>query len=291
MGFLNWFSGKPPARPVVTSQTDIHTTLADATRPFKSDKSAKSAGSSAKPATSPSPARVEQRRAERNSRRELLFQVVRESMVRVGILSSAFKFKVLALDQRGRTFLVMIDLSSEFAGETDKLSEVEALIAQSAKSRYELVVQAVYWRFYEAVNTSAARMGAASAPSPLFGVGLHTNSRPAPLSSLPYPASTSFASAQAAADPLEDDEVEAFKRALASGAQPGLSIPMGGNTPVRQDTAVQAVPKAPAPVVVVRVVPQAVNNKLLLTGYEDTEMHDADEPVPALSGTQYGELR
>jgi hypothetical protein len=31
-------------------------------------------------------------------------------------------------------------------------------------------------------------------------------------------------------------------------------------------------------------------NKLLLTGYEDTEMAD-DDPIPALSGTQYGELR
>jgi hypothetical protein len=35
----------------------------------------------------------------------------------------------------------------------------------------------------------------------------------------------------------------------------------------------------------------AIHNKLLLTGYEDTEMHDSDEPAPALSSTQYGELR
>jgi hypothetical protein len=34
----------------------------------------------------------------------------------------------------------------------------------------------------------------------------------------------------------------------------------------------------------------AARNKLLLTGYEDTEMAD-DDPMPALSGTQYGELR
>jgi hypothetical protein len=33
----------------------------------------------------------------------------------------------------------------------------------------------------------------------------------------------------------------------------------------------------------------AINNKLLLTGYEDTEMPDPDAPV--LSTTQYGELR
>ena len=35
----------------------------------------------------------------------------------------------------------------------------------------------------------------------------------------------------------------------------------------------------------------AINNKLLITGYEETEMPDTDEPAPALSSTQYGELR
>lgn len=62
------------------------------------------------------------------------------------------------------------------------------------------------------------------------------------------------------------------------------------------------VPSAPAagPQVHVRQVPRAAapvqsnldaaRTILLLTGYEDTEMAD-DDPMPALSGTQYGELR
>jgi hypothetical protein len=348
MGFLNWFLAKPAARPPASTQTDIHATLADATRPLMP--------SSAKSGAQPAPAgtsaqRLEQRRNERNARRELLFQVVRESMVRVGVLSSAFKFKVLALDQRGQTFLVMIDLSAEFAGETDKLSEIEALISQAAKTRFELIVQAVYWRFYDTVMSNAmSRQGATSNPVPF---GLTTNSRPVPLSAQPFPVIPKPAApyepfpatvklpgapSKPDSDPLEHGEVEAFKRALASGAQPGLSIPLGGATPsytstqafpARATSAPATPPKSaptpataptsappvasattakpvPKPVAKAAPVPNpsvlataanaakaaslaAINNKLLLTGYEDTEMPDPDAPV--LSATQYGELR
>jgi hypothetical protein len=343
MGLFNWLLGKGgPAAQLQAStrptQTDIHATLADATRPFSGGIPAASPAAFAAAAAGSPPQRLEQRRSERNARRELLFQVVRESMVRVGVLSSAFKFKVLALDQRGRTFLVMIDLSAEFAGETAKLAEIEALIAQSAKNRYELVVQAVYWRFYESVSTVAPRMGASSAPAPLFGMNSHTSSRPAPLSAVPYPvaparapitqpaparpspgASAPFAARPApapvakpiapqvnamgkktGADPLEQDEVEAFKRALASGAQPGLSIPLGG-TPASANAyaTTQAYPSPHAAVSNASALAAAaaakaaslaaINNKLLLTGYEETEMPDPDAPV--LSTTQYGELR
>jgi hypothetical protein len=343
MGLFNWLLGKgsPSASQLASTrpaQTDIHATLADATRPFAGGKPAASAAVAAAPAGSPAQ-RVEQRRSERNARRELLFQVVRESMVRVGVLSSAFKFKVLALDQRGRTFLVMIDLSAEFAGETAKLAEIEALIAQSAKNRYELVVQAVYWRFYEAVSTGATRMAASNSPAPSVGMNSHASSRPAPLSEVPYPmaparapvaqpapmpsakplptAGASFASraaptakpmaAQSAGlanragiDPLEQDEVEAFKRALASGAQPGMTIPLGG-TPASANAyditqayssphaAVANAPALAAAAAARAASLAAINNKLLLTGYEDTELPDPDAPV--LSTTQYGELR
>ncbi len=349
MGFFNWFLAKPAVKPAHSAQTDIHSTLADATRPFMPG-GAKAAAAPLSGEGVPA-SRTEQRRTERNARRELLFQVVRESMVRVGVLSSAFKFKVLALDQRGRTFLVMIDLSAEFAGETNKLAEIEALISQSAKNRFELVVQAVYWRFYETAASAAAnRPGAAGAHSPQMGV--HSNSRPVPLSAQPYPMVPSaepvrtaaqglqaplasalpvsalvppplakvapdqadtqvlFARtvaqpredvpARSTADPLDHDEVEAFKRALASGAQPGLSIPLGGATPAAYTAAqaakaaLAAAPAAAAQSMAAAAAAKAasmaaIRNKLLLTGYEDTEMPDPDAPI--LSATQYGELR
>jgi hypothetical protein len=344
MGFLNWFLAKPANRQFKNSiQNEIHNTLADATRPLMPSM----AKPTAQPATSASAQRLEQRRLDRNARRELLFEIVRESMLRVGVLSSAFKFKVLALDQRGQTFLVMIDLSADFAGETDKLSEIEALISQAAKTRFDLIVQAVYWRFFDTVMTnSGSRQGAASGPAPMFG--LTTNSRPAPLSAQPFPAIPSSVEPLARpkpaadslspnvpkADPLQRDEVEAFKRALASGAQPGLSIPLGGATPsytstqafpmqpefalppqaapVSAPVAAATKPKptaakptdtkagasqaAPNPAVLATAASAAkaasltaINNKLLLTGYEDTVMPDPDAPL--LSATQYGELR
>lgn len=323
MGFFNWFSAKPAPPSTASSQTDIHATLADATRPFLPANAKLGLKPPVQTALGVSTQRVEQRRTERNARRELLFQVVRESMVRVGVLSSAFKFKVLALDQRGRTFLVMIDLSSEFAGETDKLAEIEALIAQTAKTRYELVVQAVYWRFYDTVASGsvAPRAVTSGAPTPMMGVSASVRPPvaqhvpPATMQAVPA-AHTRAPMPQPAAvkaDPIDLDEVEAFKRALASGAQPGMAIPMGGATAAakpltapfakpatatvpKAGAALPVAPQGPASVLAAAAAAKAaslaaIHNKLLLTGYEDTEMHDSDEPAPALSATQYGELR
>jgi hypothetical protein len=324
MGFFNWFSAKPAPPSTASSQTDIHATLADATRPFLPANGKLGLKPPVQTALGASTQRVEQRRTERNARRELLFQVVRESMVRVGVLSSAFKFKVLALDQRGRTFLVMIDLSSEFAGETDKLAEIEALIAQTAKTRYELVVQAVYWRFYDTVASGSVAPRAVTSGVPTAMMGTSASVRPPVAQYVPPPKMQAVPAApirapippQPAAnqaDPIDLDEVAAFKRALASGAQPGMAIPMGGSTAAAKPLpatfakpVAAAVPKAgaalpvpstgPAPVLGAAAAARAaslaaINNKLLLTGYEDTEMHDSDEPAPALSSTQYGELR
>ena len=39
--------------------------------------------------------------------------MVREAMVRVGILSAGYKFKVLSLDSSGQRFVVMVDLTEE----------------------------------------------------------------------------------------------------------------------------------------------------------------------------------
>jgi hypothetical protein len=89
--------------------------------------------------------------------------------------------------------------------------------------------------------------------------------------------------------------------ALASGAQPGMPIPLG-RAPVSAiaydvtqayaspHAAANAPTNAPALAAAARAASlAAINNKLLLTGYEDTEMPDQDAPV--LSTTQYGELR
>ena len=333
MAWFNWFSNanNPPRTDVRGIASDVLSSQQlDVTRSMmgarpKND-AGQGSGSSAQSASTTSAQRVEQRRTERNAKRELLFQVVRESMVRIGVLSSAFKFKVLSLDQRGRSFLVMIELSAEFSGEVEKLAEIESMIAQTARHRFEIVVQAVYWRYF---NTSSA---AASAPAPLLGAMQAPISRPAPLFAMSHghnaahasvqpPAPTSntaispietsagitasfpvigataaqraaalapslapvTASKAAGLDELSDDEVAAFRRALAAGAAQGaMAAPQpAGASPAGKSAVVK--PAASSSLDLAR-------SKLLLTGYEDTEMAD-DDPMPALSGTQYGELR
>jgi len=328
MAWLNWLTGKKtPASGLQPTQSELmHSQQAGHTRPLAGGKTSSSAS---QPAATASAQRLEQRRTERNAKRELLFQVVREAMVRVGVLSSAFKFKVLSLDQRGRSFLVMIELAAEFSGEVEKLAEIETMIAQTAKHRFEIVVQAVYWRYFNAATASIA----ASAPAPLLGAMHAPISRPAPLfamdspASPPTPSPSAHAPASAAAsvrdpmgvtssipiigattaqlnasratvsppistqDELGDDEVAAFRRALAAGASQGAMAAPAHTAPVASPAGpqvhVRQVPKAAAPV---QNNLEAARTKLLLTGYEDTEMADED-PMPALSGTQYGELR
>lgn len=337
MAWLNWFSGKNNKAPanVRAQHSDVLTSQQmDYTRPMSG---ARTPHGAAQPAAAASSQRLEQRRTERNAKRELLFQVVRESMVRVGVLSSAFKFKVLSLDQRGRSFLVMIELSAEFSGEVEKLAEIENMIAQTARHRFEIVVQAVYWRYFNSATAPA------SAPAPLLGALHAPTSRPAPLFGLDgSPPMTAAAAQHAAAAPqaasiahqkiaaltgsfpiigataaqkaaatqplasqaaapsshvasgssaeeLSDDEVLAFRRALAAGAAQGAmaapvaQMPMHAGVKAAPATAKAA--KAPEPSTL-----DKARSKLLLTGYEDTEMAD-DDPMPALSGTQYGELR
>ena len=95
-------------------------------------------------------------RSERMERREQLYSVVRDAMVRAGILSASYKFKVLALDQRGHQFLVMMDLAREYGSETARLSSIEGVIAQSARTRHAIAVKAVYWRINDQIPSTAA---------------------------------------------------------------------------------------------------------------------------------------
>jgi hypothetical protein len=215
------------------------------------------------------------RKGERMARRELLYAVVRESMVRAGVLKSGYKFKVLSLDGRGRQFLVMVDLARQSGLEAGQFAEIEAMVAQSAKARHDILVSAVYWRLNEHVavgdpKADAARQSAANQPIDSQPVAL--DSGPAPLEA-PGPARSRY-------EPIRPDEVAAFKQALASGV---------GNPAAAAAAAVGVAHGASA-----RAFdgsnkhgPQSYT---LLTGFEDTEMPDPEARVPLLSGTQYGDL-
>ncbi len=297
MSLLSWFMRKSaPAKPRAADASGLLN--ADATVPLMP-------GRDGRPLLTPSapPEHAANRVNERMERRELLYIVVRDAMVRAGVLSASYKFKVLSLDQRGRQFLIMMDLAREYGGETVRLSEIEALIAQTAKTRYDIAVTAVYWRINDHVAVGLPQKGIAphgasvsaapaapSAPMPPVAPVPRPTPRPAaperPLlqprpepvvaapvrpAQPPGPLLTPTPPAPNLFDPIEADEVAAFKQALASAAA--------------------ARPTSPAPLGVSVQTGPLLHPSPSDTGFADTEMPTHDPRAPDLSSTQYGELR
>lgn len=197
---------------------------------------------------------------ERARLRELLYTVVRESMVRVGVLSSSFKFKVLATDPRGRKFIVMMELSRELDSNLAQLAEIEQLICTTARARHRITVSAVYWRCADPVLTKPA-----AAPEP--------------------------AVAAKTVEPVQADELAALSRALASGvggaaaaAAPTRSTLTGfENTEIIESRLPGADRHDDGPPT--QLLDDEPSTQLLDESDED------DAHYPALGPTQYGDLR
>lgn len=280
MSLFSWFSRKPTSAKSRSAEPS-GLLNADATVPLVP-------GRDGRPVLEPmAPAEhAANRKNERMERRELLYSVVRDAMVRAAVLSASYKFKVLSLDQRGRQFLVMMDLAREYGGDVARLSEIEALIAQTAKTRYDIAVNAVYWCLNDHVAVGIPQQGlvpkapvapgqaapvaprpvvaAAVVPAPPVRVAPVVAPVVAPAAAVaparPAPAPTRF-------DPIEADEVAAFKQALAASARPA--------------------PVAAAPGVPVRSGP--MRSVLLQNDFAETELPE-DSRAQDLSGTQYGDL-
>jgi hypothetical protein len=184
----------------------------------------------------------------------MLYAIVRECMTQAGMLSSSYKFKVLSLDSRGRQYLVMMDLPREHASESGRLAEIESLIARHAKTRHDILVTAVYWRINELVT---AGLTLVSTPVTAVDVVL----APEPVS-IPA-AATAAPSFKPRYEPLQQEEVTAFKKAIASAPTGSLAVATG--------SFVVSGPRNPTP----------------FPDFEDTEV---DERQSALSRTQYGDL-
>jgi len=189
--------------------------------------------------------------------------------MRVGILSSAYKFKVLSLDQDGIKFLVMVDLAPEYVNDAARLNDIEGQLAQEAHIRCRILVTAVYWR--------ANGVGKQSAPP----IALHST-RPMPLqaaapqpehrASVPVPpAPTTLPQVE----PVGPDEVAAFRQALVSAAASLHTVSLAAPTNARGTDA----PQPP----------------FALTGFEDTKVPEigVEESKPdqlSMGSTQYGSL-
>ncbi len=140
MSLFNWFSKKESPKPAPGA----------APKPIRVANGLSISIDGATPQANPEPS--SHRRAERVERREQLYGVVRDAMTRAGVLSASYKFKVLSLDSRGGSYLIMTDLSSQASIDAQRMAEIESLIAQNAKSRHEILVAAVYWRLSDYVT-------------------------------------------------------------------------------------------------------------------------------------------
>lgn len=243
MSFLNWFSSKP--LPVKSTSAE--------------EAKRASAGGRDRSAL-PVPQRLapepvtpgDTTKTKRHARREQLYVAIREAMTRAGVLSASYKFKVLSLDQGGNEFLVMMDLAKAFGGPPEQLGEIEALIVRNAKARFEITVPAVYWRMDEMAAVVKPRANAQDGQAS----AQHADAAAKP----GKPAAPRY-------EPIQADEVAAFKQALLAASAQGPAA-------------------APEPGVKVK---SGLRSHALLTGFEDTEMPELASS-PALSSTQYGDL-
>lgn len=193
MSFLSWFGKKEQAFEQATSPGSdlLH---GDATQPMGHALSAPVAPGNSS------------RKSERHERRDLLYSVVRECMTAAGLLTSTYKFKVLSLDSSGRSYLIMMDIPREYFANPSQFADLEGAIARSAKERYDMLVTAVYWRVNEMVSSGQNRqVNRTPAQVPVKNKDLLVTPTQAP----PVVAAPDLA-----------DEVLAFKKAIASGAQP-----------------------------------------------------------------------
>jgi hypothetical protein len=205
------------------------------------------------------------RKSLRLERRELLYAVVRESMARVGMLSSSYKYKVLSLDSRGNQYLIMMDLPKEMADHIEQLAEIEDVITQNARLRHHIDVTAVYWRINELGRNSVLR-------KPRAEVELAARAAQAPAAevefSLPPTPPRVPGDRNKRFEPIRADEVHAFKEALATGKKPKTE-----SRPTVRSGSTDFAPTEFPP-----------------TEFEETRMDEEQVEKMPLSRTQYGDL-
>ena len=146
---------------------------------------------------------VTKQRDARIDRREKLYAVVRTSLVQAGVQTTSFKFKVLALDDQGQQFLVMVDVAYPWGGDAGWRSRIETQVVQAAHSKHGLTITAVYWR-----NNAELVSSPPSMPAKLSGPESGLSDR------------VTLVGGVGRYEPLQDDEIAAFQKALEAASRP-----------------------------------------------------------------------
>ncbi|MGC4367321.1 hypothetical protein [Hydrogenophaga sp. R2] len=207
MSFKNWWFGRKPS--------DGDSTLAKARQAIRN---------TTLPLISP-------RRGRRILRREQLFTVIRESLIRGGVLSTSYSFKVLSTDANGDSFLVLIDLALGAKDLPDEyLLEIERWIQRSAQSRHAMEVRSVYWRRRAAPERvgTALRASVAAQTRREAELAREAPQETARDTAIPRPPQPERPQA---GQPVTEAEVEAFRQALQ--APPAQAYRQARDTPVQ----------------------------------------------------------
>jgi len=86
-------------------------------------------------------------------------------MIRAGVLSGAYKFKVMTLDAEGLSHLVLIDIQpSALQTVAEGQDGLERDLKELARERLSLDVRAVYWR-WSVPNTASPAAAPRTPPS------------------------------------------------------------------------------------------------------------------------------
>ena len=198
MSLMRWLQAKNPNRDGADSKGKVRRSFRETTLPL-----------------------ISPRRGRRILRREQLFSVVRESLIRAGILSSSYEFKVLALDSNGDGFLVLIDLA--LPGEVmpdEYLLEIENWIQKSARTRHSMRIPSVYWRRQAPQDQRGHALKAAVAAQTQRDAQGGSAARPT----------------QARTRPMTAEEVKAFRWNLETPAIPKHSYAAGADASAEGDT-------------------------------------------------------
>jgi hypothetical protein len=83
-------------------------------------------------------------------RRDLVDQVIREGLLSFAVTSAQYRLRLMPVDARHHRFVAMLDISRDFEprrkGQLCELEAVELEIRQSARERFGLALEGVYWR-------------------------------------------------------------------------------------------------------------------------------------------------
>lgn len=96
-------------------------------------------------------------------RRELLDQVIRESLQLLGVVPGMYRFRIMPLDLRHHRFVAMVDVGPDFQprrmGRTWNFPDIETFLKKHAFDRFGLMLEGIYWRVGPLAPPAGPRLG------------------------------------------------------------------------------------------------------------------------------------